>query len=322
MFSEISLFLDSKVDSRNQALKSLHTTDTGVYRARFCAKGFTQRWADDCNEAYSHLSWSTSRFEFCSHSSPAARKQKLIRWTLILYSIPLQHAGWNRVHQPARTIRCAWQRGLYLPLMKSTVWIKAISMFIVAHYWKSTRWLQIQTTQIGSLYLDRQKCEGEGTYFTLYVDRWVTAVENEKTSSQSRKIFRERFEWGIWKLQRSFLAWKSSVETLDRANQSHIQQLFELHGMRNRNYISAPLNALVKVFSSSENDAAADPMGYYSRMVRGLMFAAYVTRPDIACVVSQLPQFFETIINNMHTAKNPPSTSGELPPLESSTVFQ
>src|SRR5438477_7855715 len=56
------------------------------------------------------------------------------------------------------------------------------------------------------------------------------------------------------------------------------------------NPVATPLDTSVKLTSITAEEAPADPQEY-ARIVGGLTFAACVTRPDIACAVSQLSQF-------------------------------
>jgi len=64
-----------------------------------------------------------------------------------------------------------------------------------------------------------------------------------------------------------------------------------------------PLDTSIKLSSITENEASTDPQEY-ANIVGGLTFAAYVTRPDIACAVSQLTQFLnKPSTTHMHAAK-------------------
>jgi hypothetical protein len=69
------------------------------------------------------------------------------------------------------------------------------------------------------------------------------------------------------------------------------------------NPLSTPLDTTIKLTSIAGNEAAADPRKY-ARIVGSLMFAACITRPDIACAVGQLSQFLNNPSSiHLHTAK-------------------
>ena len=69
------------------------------------------------------------------------------------------------------------------------------------------------------------------------------------------------------------------------------------------NPVATPLDTSIKLSSIMENEAPADPQEYAS-IVGGLTFAAYVTRPDIACAVGQLSQFLNNpSTTHMHASK-------------------
>src|SRR5271170_2301138 len=74
----------------------------------------------------------------------------------------------------------------------------------------------------------------------------------------------------------------------------YIRQLLERHGIQECTPVTTPLDTSVKLTAiNSSNEAATDPTEYAS-IVGGLMFAAYVTRPDIMSAVGQFSQFLNS----------------------------
>jgi len=71
---------------------------------------------------------------------------------------------------------------------------------------------------------------------------------------------------------------------------TYIQQLLNRHRMYDCSPITTPLDTSVKLSLITNEEAPADAREYASIM-GGLIFAAYVTRPDIMCAVGQLSQF-------------------------------
>ena len=70
----------------------------------------------------------------------------------------------------------------------------------------------------------------------------------------------------------------------------YIQQLLTRHGMQDCIPIRTPMDISIKLTIVKDDEALADPKEYAS-IVRGLMFAVCVTRPDISCAIDQLSQF-------------------------------
>jgi hypothetical protein len=72
--------------------------------------------------------------------------------------------------------------------------------------------------------------------------------------------------------------------------EGYLRNLMKRYGMQDCNPISTPLDTFVKLTKATDMEPLADSKEYAS-IVRGLMFAACVTRPDIMCAVGQLSQF-------------------------------
>src|SRR3989440_5576443 len=72
--------------------------------------------------------------------------------------------------------------------------------------------------------------------------------------------------------------------------EQYLCNLLKRHGMQDCNPISMPLDTSIKLTKAIDTEPLVDSKEYAS-IVRGLMFAACVTRPDIMCAVGQLSQF-------------------------------
>ena len=151
-----------------------------------------------------------------------------------------------------------------------------------------------------------ENANGERTYIALYVDNLIIAGENSSTIATIKQRLSERFEMKDLGIARKFLGMEiehGKDGSIKIHQNQYIQQLLERHGMAGCNPVTTPLDTSVKLTSIMDNEAPADPTEYAS-IVGGLTFAAYVTRPDIACAVGQLAQFLnKPSSTHMHAAK-------------------
>jgi len=147
---------------------------------------------------------------------------------------------------------------------------------------------------------------GGQTYIALYVDDLLIAGENKTTIMTIKRRLSERFEMKDLGIAKKFLGMEIEYGTdgsIKIHQNQYIQQLLERHGMIGCNSVTTPLDTSVKLIAITESDAPADSTEYAS-IVGGLTFAAYVTRPDIACAVGILSQFLNKPSSaHMHAAK-------------------
>jgi hypothetical protein len=148
--------------------------------------------------------------------------------------------------------------------------------------------------------------KGERIYIALYVDDLLIAGENDDDIATIKRRLSERFEMKDLGIAEKFLGMEieyGNDGSIKIHQHQYIQQLLECHGMGECNAVVTPLDTTVKLSSIKDDEAPADPHEY-ARIVGGLMFAACVTRPDIACAVGQLSQFLNNPSSiHMHAAK-------------------
>ena len=147
---------------------------------------------------------------------------------------------------------------------------------------------------------------GRQTYIALYVDDLLIVGENKNTIMTIKRRLSEQFEMKDLGIAKKFLGMEIEYGTdgsIKIHQNQYIQQLLERHGMIGCNSVTTPLDTSVKLIAITESDAPADSTEYAS-IVGGLTFAAYVTRPDIACAVGILSQFLNKPSSaHMHAAK-------------------
>jgi hypothetical protein len=130
-------------------------------------------------------------------------------------------------------------------------------------------------------------------YIALYVDDLIIAGENENDILTIKRRLSERFEMKDLRIARKFLGMEieyGNDGSIKIHQEQYISQLLDRHRMGNCNAVATPLDTAVKLSSIAKDETLADSHEY-ARIVGGLMFAACVTRPDIACAVGQLLQF-------------------------------
>src|ERR1700689_971397 len=282
----------------------LRTKDNGLYKARFCAKGFTQRWGEDYDETYAPVAKYTSIRTLLAIL--AGRKKAKIHQmdvnTAFLYS-GLDETVY--VEQPEgfampgkEDYVCLLRKALYGLKQSPRAWFHVIAEVLSDFEFKQSEsdpciWIHENT-------------RGERTYIALYVDDLIIAGEKENEISTIKERLSARFEMKDLGIARKFLGMEieyGNDGSIKIHQNQYIQQLLERHGMGKCHPVTPPLDTSVKLSSITEPEAPADPQEYAS-IVGGLTVAACVTRPDIACAVGQLSQFLSKPSSmHMHAAK-------------------
>src|SRR5579862_9604022 len=282
----------------------LRTKDNGIYKARFCAKGFTQRWGEDYDETFAPVAKYTSIRTLLALL--AGRKKAKIHQmdvnTAFLYS-PLDELVY--VEQPEGFIAlgkedhvCRLNKALYGLKQSPRAWFHLIAEVLTDFDFKQS--------EFDPCIFIHQNDKGERIYIALYVDDLIIAGENDDEIQTIKRRLGERFEMKDLGIAEKFLGIEieyGSDGSIKIHQNQYIQQLLERHGMGECNPIATPLDTSIKLTSIRVDKVLADPKEYDS-IVGGLTFAAYVTRPDIACAVGQLSQFLNNPSSiHMHAAK-------------------
>ena len=265
--------------------------DNGIYKARFCAKGFTQRWGEDYDETYAPVAKYTSirtLFAILAGRRNVKVHQMDVN-TAFLYS-DLDEVVY--VEQP---------EGFAIPGKED--WVLLLNKALYGLKQSPRAWfLKIAPTLVG---FDFKQCDSdscifvytndkdEKTYIALYVDDFIIAGENEDDIMRIKQLLAEQFEMKDLGIAKKFLGME--IEYGDDGSikihqEQYIQQLLLRHGMEDCSPLDTPMDTSVKLCKTTDDDALADEKEYAS-IVGGLMFAACVTRPDIMCAAGQLSQF-------------------------------
>ena len=281
----------------------LRTKDNGLYKARFCAKGFTQRWGEDYDETFAPVAKYTSIRTLLAVL--AGRKNTTIHQmdvnTAFLYS-PLDETVY--VEQPEGFAApgkedhvCLLQKALYGLKQSPRPWFHVIAEALVDFDFQ-------QSTSDPCIWIHENG--GKRIYIALYVDDLIIAGDNDEDIVTIKQRLSERFEMKDLGIARKFLGMEieyGSDGSIKIHQNQYVQQLLDRHGMGECNPVATPLDTSVKLTSITAKEAPADPQEY-ARIVGGLTFASCVTRPDIACAVGQLSQFLHKPSSaHMHAAK-------------------
>jgi len=266
--------------------------DSGLLKARFCAKGFTQRWGEDYDETYAPVAKYTS-----------------IR-TLIALAVGKRFKG-KRIHQ--MDVKSAF----LCSMLKETVyvrqpegfevegkedWVYRLKKSLYGLKQSPREWYRtiapvlnefgfIRCESDHSIFISRKS--GSTTYIALYVDDLLIISDNDDHLAEIKKRLAEKFEMRDLGVARKFLGMEieySDDGCIKIHQKQYIQGLLERHGMKDCNPVTTPLDTSTKLTKTTDDEARADPKDYQS-VIGGLMFAAIVTRPDIMCAVGQLSQF-------------------------------
>jgi hypothetical protein len=281
----------------------LRVKDNGLHKARFCAKGFTQRWGEDYDETFAPVAKYTSiRTLFAILAGRKAKIHQMDVNTAFLYS-PLEETVY--VEQPEGFVApgkedyvCLLRKALYGLKQSPRAWFHLIAEVL--------RDFDFKQSESDPCIWIHQNDKGERIYIALYVDDLLIAGENEEDITTIKRRLSERFEMKDLGIARKFLGMEieyGNDGSIKIHQDQYVQQLLERHGMGECNTVATPLDTAVKLSSIKDDEPPADPQEY-ARIVGGLMFASCVTRPDITCAVGQLSQFLNNpSTTHMHAAK-------------------
>jgi hypothetical protein len=181
----------------------LRTKDNGLYKARFCAKGFTQRLGEDYDETFAPVAKYTSIRTLLAILA-GRRKAKIHQMdvnTTFLYSL-LEEIVY--VEQPEGFIApgkedhvCLLKKALYGLKQSPRAWFHVIAEVLTDFDFKQSEsdpciWIHENT-------------RGERTYIALYVDDLIIAGENEAEKATIKQRLSERFETKDLGIAKKFL---------------------------------------------------------------------------------------------------------------------
>src|SRR5271155_3202362 len=263
-----------------------------LYKARLCAKGFTQRWGEDYDETLAPVAKYTSiRTLFALLAGRKNNKIHQMDVNTAFLNSDLDELVY--VEQPEgfevpgkEDYVCLLRKTLYGLKQSPRAWFQLIATVLVD--------FDFQQCESDPCIFIHKNENGEHTYIALYVDDLLIAGDNEEDIAKIKRRLSERFEMKDLGIARKFLGMEIEYgkDGSIRIHQNqYIRQILERHGMQECTPVTTSLDTSIKLAAINvSKEAAADPTEYAS-IVGGLMFATCVTRPDIMCAVGQLSQF-------------------------------
>jgi transposase InsO family protein len=270
----------------------LRIKDTGLHKARFCAKGFTQRWGEDYDETFAPVAKYTSiRTLFALLAGRKNSKIHQMDVNTAFLNSDIEETVY--VEQPEgyevpgkEDFVCLLRKTLYGLKQSPRAWFQLIASVLVD--------FDFQQCESDPCIFIHKNDKGEQTYIALYVDDLLIAGDNDEDIATIKRRLSERFEMKDLGIASKFLGMEIEYGedgSIKIHQNQYIRQLLERHGMHDCSPVTTPMDTSVKLAAiNASTEAAGDPHEYAS-IVGGLMFAACVTRPDIMCAVGQLSQF-------------------------------
>jgi hypothetical protein len=134
---------------------------------------------------------------------------------------------------------------------------------------------------------------GKQIYIALYVDDLLITGEDDDDIGELKAELMERYEMKDPGIAKRFLG-MDIEHGADGQIKVHVagylEDVLERHGLLDCNPVSIPMLNTEKLVPATDSDALADRADY-QQIVREVMFAGLVARPDIIYAVSILAQF-------------------------------
>lgn len=281
-------------------LRADHSVDK--YRARWVARGFSQRPGLDYDDTYAPVaSYSSMRLIV----GLAARHQ----WSLEQTDIPVAYlnAGMDKpVHaeQPEGFVDnqhpdfvCLLLRCLYGLKQSAHRW----NLHIVTYF--QSRGFVALSGDACIFILRRHRegdvndSEGAGVFpaciIVLYVDDITITGANPTVIDEEKKALSDAFPGSTWSkadffLRNRILRHVDGSISIDQ--QHHIESALQRFGLADSNPVRIPMDVNAQLQKRQENDGVADK-ALFQEMIGTALYIAGCTRPDISFAVSRLSRY-------------------------------
>jgi len=261
------------------------------YKARFCAKGYTQKFGVDYNETFAPVvKYSSIRTLLAIAAEKDLEIYQFDINTAFLYGIidtdifMEQPDGYSDKHKPDYV--CKLKKSLYGTKQAARQWNQRIHSHMV-------KFKFIQTQADHCVYIQKQ--EHQVIIIILYVDDLIVMATNKKLIDQVRDQLKSEFdikELGELKYCLGIEVVRNrKLKTIQINQASMIQRVaerFQVQECKNI-YIPADANSrLTKPSDEDKNQAINKP---YRELVGSLMYIMVCTRPDISNAVGEVSRF-------------------------------
>src|SRR5271169_1504954 len=262
----------------------------GFFKARFCAKGYTQRWGEDYDETFAPVAkYASIRLILALAAGSNAEVHQMDVKTAFLYgklweTIYLRQLEGYEVPGKEDWV-CRLNRGLYGLKQSGRSWFNEIAPALLEFEFKMCE-------SDRSIFMHTNK-KGLKTYIALYVDDFLISSEDNDDLVEIKRRLSERYEMKDRGIARKFLGIQIEYGgdgSIKIHQEDYLRDILARHGMSDCNPIATPLDTSVKLTITTDSEPRASQKEYQT-IVGELMFAAIATRPDIMCTVGQLSQF-------------------------------
>jgi hypothetical protein len=267
----------------------LRIKDDGLYKARFCAKGFAQQWGVDYVDTFAPVAKYTSvRILFAIAAGLGLKVHQMDVVTAFLYG-QLQDTVY--VEQPEGYEVSGYEdwvyllkRALYGLKQAPLVWYDNIKAVLQGFEF-------VRCESDHGIFVTIRN--GYRIYLAVYVDDLLVMGQREEDIEEVKDLLKNRYQMKDLGIARRFLGMDIDY-TEDGSIKLHLKQylsvLLERHGMLDCNPVSTPMDSSMRLIPAADGDGFAD-VKEYQQIVGELQFASLVARPDISCAVGTLSQF-------------------------------
>ena len=266
------------------------------YKARLCAKGYTQKSGVDFNETFAPVAKMTSiRVLLAIAAEMDLEIQQFDVNTAFLYGTieediyMMQPTGFEDKDKPDYV--CKLLKSLYGTKQAARQWNQRLDEYMVSQGFKSADADPCIYTRIN---------ENEYTVMAVYVDDIITLSKDMKSVNEIKcelkKVF-EIKELGEMKYCLGLEVNRDRNKRMISLNQhGYVKKLSEKYGLQNCKPTHSPADANSKLHMMDEDEEFV-PRHPYREIVGSLMYAMVCTRPDIADAVGSVAKYCEKYSN-------------------------
>ena len=252
------------------------------YKARWVAKGFTQRKGVDYDDTYASVTKSTSiklLLGIVAHYDLEAKQYDIITAFLNAklkeFKIYVEQPHGYEQSSGGGTLVCKLLRALYGLKQSPLLWFEELTTFLIER---------------GFLPLKSDPCifqqKNTGVLIAVYVDDLIMASQQLEAINEAEQLLKDQFKMHSLGDTNFYLGCRI---IRDRANKAiyltqdgFIQQLLEKYHMDNVRAVSTPMDVNFKLQESAEDYVPeANLLHEYQSLVGRLMWPSLQTRPDI-----------------------------------------
>ena len=271
------------------ALWVLKIKENGLYKARFCAKGYAQQWGIDFTDTFAPVAKYTSvRTLFAIAAGLGLKVHQMDVVTAFLYG-HLEETVY--VEQPEGYVEPGHENWVYL-LKRALYDLKQAPYAWYENIKAALRGFEFVRCEMDHGIFVTTK-NGHLVYLVVYVDDLLIMGERTKDIEEIKDQLKNRYKMKDLGIARRFLGMDIEYGE-DGSIKLHLKQylqgVLERHNLQDCNSVSTPMDTSVKLVATTDADALADPKEY-QQIVGEIQFAAVVARPDVSCAVSTLAQF-------------------------------